>query len=1279
MQSTNRKHKILRRVAGFTGGLVVLFLCFHFWFVNHAEELIENLVNSQSNGRLELKVQKFKFNWFSRKFELRKVSFTSTDSTGSPNSYQLDVERIRIQVKALWPLITEKKFLIDSLQVITPVITITRLRSLKDSTSDNTVSLPQEMGRVYRSIQDALSVLQVDRFTIDNGTFSLVNNMRPEDHPIRISRIYFKLDNLSVDSSADRSQQKILFSDNVSLNTSYQDILFPDGRHKLSFRNFRVNVKNKLAEFDSCTISATRGDSSNNNFQIFFDKLLMTNIDFDTLYHSEVIKADSVYCINPRFKLDIDLQKRQGPLKPPKVDELIQQMTGDMQLAFVIVQNGSFDINTVRDGRPSSFTSDHNNFDLQGFRINHNANQPVMIDRFSMAIRNYENFLRDSTYSIRFDSILINNNRIKLGNFAYQEFKNRKVINSVMVPQFELHGLSWDALISDQQLMADRVNLYSPVINYTILPNKSKPVQDVFQTLAEVGNIIRLRELHIRNGKINLEFKNNTRLNLENAYLSVKAETLVNSTKISTIQRSVNELYFRYGTFTSGALVARLSDARFSKGGQGLTADHVHVANGRDLMINAMNVGIRQVLIDEKNKQNHVSGISWASAEINIDGQSGGGPARTTDFDLSSVNVNNTTLSVKDSIKTITVFLQTAMADEIRTADGKLSFINGIQTTGKNLQFSKTNQLLTVPVFRIIDMKPSTLGGLAFTNFSNGDSVNINAPLVMLVPDFNSFLRGTIRSSAVVIDKPTLRIFQLFKESSGEEPASLPVIDLDSVTLIDPVVDFNKQGGKGFSTLKWTGNNGNNSIALKKLKTFQGADNYVSLDELNISADQFIYSDARGKTFNAGKGHINATVKNIAIHRNEMEAWDWEGTVKELTAVNFNLDSFGKKRGLLDLKNARLNDISISSGNLLNLRELAAQNTEFRITGLTGSFDDSLAHYDWLNLAYDKRSRILSVDTFNFHPIATNEQFRKRLVYQSDYITIKTGPVSIGPFDIERYIRDTVLDMGVASIKNGYMFASRDKRIPRKPGVITPLPTNMIKNLPVRLVVDSVILENAAVDYQETNDKNGLTGDVSVTNLNGVVSHMINYGLTPADSLVIHASAFVANALPTNLDVHASYLDTFGGFVMTLQIGKSDLTKLNPVLRPLASAELRSGIIDTLSMDVMGREYYAFGNMTMYYHGLKIRVVRDGTQKKTFFTSILSFLVNAIIRNENDSRKSVVYFKRLRDRSAINYLVKTTMDGVITSIGLKRNRKQIKEYKKEAKKMGIPLFPADFK
>ena len=62
---------------------------------------------------------------------------------------------------------------------------------------------------------------------------------------------------------------------------------------------------------------------------------------------------------------------------------------------------------------------------------------------------------------------------------------------------------------------------------------------------------------------------------------------------------------------------------------------------------------------------------------------------------------------------------------------------------------------------------------------------------------------------------------------------------------------------------------------------------------------------------------------------------------------------------------------------------------------------------------------------------------------------------------------------------------------------------------------------------------------------------------------------------------------------MNVQMGPADLTILNPMLKPLASAELRSGLLDSMTMQVTGREAFAVGDMKMVYHDFKINVINN--------------------------------------------------------------------------------------
>jgi len=69
-----------------------------------------------------------------------------------------------------------------------------------------------------------------------------------------------------------------------------------------------------------------------------------------------------------------------------------------------------------------------------------------------------------------------------------------------------------------------------------------------------------------------------------------------------------------------------------------------------------------------------------------------------------------------------------------------------------------------------------------------------------------------------------------------------------------------------------------------------------------------------------------------------------------------------------------------------------------------------------------------------------------------------------------------------------------------------------------------------------------------------------------------------------------------------LQMGKADLKILNPALGPLAGATLKSGYLDTMTMQVTGNDQMAYGEMTMVYHDLKVLLNGKPNQEKNPFS-----------------------------------------------------------------------------
>jgi hypothetical protein len=286
--------------------------------------------------------------------------------------------------------------------------------------------------------------------------------------------------------------------------------------------------------------------------------------------------------------------------------------------------------------------------------------------------------------------------------------------------------------------------------------------------------------------------------------------------------------------------------------------------------------------------------------------------------------------------------------------------------------------------------------------------------------------------------------------------------------------------------------------------------------------------------------------------------------------------------------------------------------------------------------------------------------------------------IRIGPMDIDGYFKDSALKIGMISIDNGLLTDFRDKNPPMAAGIIKPLPVNLIRKIPIRVAIDSLVLNNTRVDYTETGEKSKEPGTIPITRMAVVFNNVKNYNYKQDDSLRILAIGYLMDSIWTRLRVKESYMDSLSGFLMTVRMRSADLRVLNPVLIPLSSVKLESAYLDTMSMRATGKEYIALGEMKMIYHDLKVKFLKNGDEtKRSFLNGLLTFLANSlVIRNKNTSRTGLVFFTRMRERSTINYLVKIVMSGVASSIGAKSSKKMMRKYEKDLKHRKLP--PIDF-
>ena len=837
-----------------------------------------------------------------------------------------------------------------------------------------------------------------------------------------------------------------------------------------------------------------------------------------------------------------------------------------------------------------------------------------------------------------------------------------------------MQRLSWDNLIFQQQLNAEQVTLYRPVINYNLANRKGKSSKDVFKVLSSIGNIFQLNNLNIRDGEVNLYLDKDVSLRLEGATMSVSGNQLVGSRQLASIQRSVNELNFKKGTFKTPTWTARLENVRFNGKKNQLIAQQAHIID-KKLTLNARNVTINSMVLPDKQRLTSIKGIRWESADFHLLSVPGSGSGSSGGFKLEDIIGGNTTITANTGDLKMSVQLKSISATKIESEKGNPIELTGFKANGNDFTLTKNGLETRIGTLSIADKQSSTFRNVFLNSQSGNDSIRLEIPSLTLIPDINEMLKGHISADGVKLFQPFVKINLYTTVSTGGDVASakkgLQDVRLGSLVMQQPVISFRNANANGTTLVEWQGNANQNTVEVDNLRVNKDKPNSYTADLLRFTMDHFFYVSSKGKKFDAGNGQLVAQINQLAFSKNDVDTWDWKGNVTNLSARNFVVDSIGSRDGTLTIDQAQINDLAISSSLLLNPRELVARNNRFNLKEVTGSYHDAVEQFNWFNAGYDKLSKRLTVDSFIYRPTPQRDEYLKAKGFQTDYMTVRTGAISIGPFDVERYAADTILDLGVITVNDAYMASYRDKRMPRQTGVVRPLPADMLKRIKTHLLADTVNIKNTNIDYQEVNEKTGVAGKVSVNRLNGTVTHLRNFDLTEEDSLTIRVSGYLEDTMFARLQLRESYIDTLGGFLLTGQMGPADLTLLNPILANLASAELKSGKLDTMSMRVAGREYLAFGEMKMYYHDLKVRVRRPDN-RRTIITGLTTFLANTLIKNENKNRTGLVFFIRWRDRSAINYLVKTALSGMASSVGVKRNKKQIRKYEKQIRNRNLP-------
>ena len=415
---------------------------------------------------------------------------------------------------------------------------------------------------------------------------------------------------------------------------------------------------------------------------------------------------------------------------------------------------------------------------------------------------------------------------------------------------------------------------------------------------------------------------------------------------------------------------------------------------------------------------------------------------------------------------------------------------------------------------------------------------------------------------------------------------------------------------------------------------------------------------------------------------------------------NIQIANLSLKNGQVGIKNkdwnhgdtVHFNDLSLNIEEFIydSLIRVEFSHHLFKNLDISGSsldytLPDSLFKVHLDRYAYDHNQKSVELSNFRLIPIYNRGEFQNQVKYQQDWFDGSVKKITMNGFEIDSLISNNLLRLKNLTIDELILDTHRDKRLPRESGVYKPLPQTQINKIPFRLAIDSIHVANSFVSHSEFSETGTLPGTLYFQQINADLLNFTNDQkyITANNHMLFKANGILMETGNFDLSVDFDLSAADDAFSLKGHVGDMNLTELNDFLSNTAFVQVRSGKSKMVDFYFDANNKYSIGEMTFYYDDLKITVLnQDSYDTKSFGASIKTFFANTFVVNTRNPyfifvRDGNIFNERDQSKSIFNFWGKSLLSGVVSSIGAKNNKKEIKNQNDEVRQKYEDLKKSD--
>lgn len=295
------------------------------------------------------------------------------------------------------------------------------------------------------------------------------------------------------------------------------------------------------------------------------------------------------------------------------------------------------------------------------------------------------------------------------------------------------------------------------------------------------------------------------------------------------------------------------------------------------------------------------------------------------------------------------------------------------------------------------------------------------------------------------------------------------------------------------------------------------------------------------------------------------------------------------------------------------------------------------------------KNESLILEDLSIIPKYSKEVFDQRISYEQDWIALKIDEVVFEGLKMQKEGRDLLFKIPTTTIESANLQIYRNKMV-QDDTRIKPLYSEMLRELSVKLQLDSVNISKSFIEYQEKVLENRPAAKLSFHNINSSIKNITNRNQESQEfpKTSINASALFMGETNLTMDWEFDVSNEMDQFNVKGSLAEIQAEHINLFLIPAMDVEAE-GKIESLYYDFYGNRDHANGNMQLSYRDFKVNLLKDGEYERK---SLLSRLANLIIKNDQvneDVQREDISVKRDKTKSFWNFLWLCIRDGALST------------------------------